>query len=258
MKLNKLNATYPEFTKYLLDQQKQTSSASSTPNNFLYYNSRTRSIEGVSMVSSFTLHKLSATKSLTLLTVSPQLAPTTITPTNNINFKPSSSLLLIPPPQPKIFYLPLPYSTSTLSTTSSIVSNNYFHQSKASLLPFFHQFIYTIKVNTNKDENLANKLNEPSIEASRMRASLVRSICSQLDMSPTSLRFNWIEMLQSNRFESKTNDDDQDDEKEEEEEEEEEGQEVTSSEDYYDNNTNSSTSSNVDDNEPEFITEYVR
>jgi hypothetical protein len=193
MKLNKLNATHLEFTKYLLDQQKQTlsSSASSAPNNFLYYNSRTRSIEGVSMVSSFTLHKLSATKSLTLLTVSPQLAPTTITPTNNIYFKPSSSLLLIPSPQPKIFYLPLPYSTSTLSTTSSIVSNQYLHQSKASLLPFFHQFIYTIKVmNNNADENLADRLNEPSIEASRMRASLVRSVCSQLDMSPTSLRFN--------------------------------------------------------------------
>ena len=81
MKLNKLNATYPEFTKYLLDQQKQTSASSayssSTPNKFLYYNSRTRSIEVVSMVSSFTLHKLSTTKSLTLLTVSPQLAPTT-------------------------------------------------------------------------------------------------------------------------------------------------------------------------------------
>ena len=242
MKLNKLNATYPEFTKYLLDQQKQSSSshASSAPNNFLYYNSRTRSIEGVSMVSSFTLHKVSATKSLTLLTVSPQLAPTATTP-NNINFKPSASLLS--PPQPKIFYLPLPYSTSTPST-SSLVSNPYLHQSKASLLPFFHQFIYTIKVmNNNADENLADRLNEPSIEASRMRASLVRSVCSQLDMSPTSLRFNWIEMLKSNRFES--NDDEQ---------------EVTSSEDYYDNNNTNSTSNDDDDddNEPEFITEHVR
>jgi len=250
MKLNKLNATYPEFTKYLLDQQKQTSTSSSssystsTPNNFLYYNSRTRSIEGVSMVSSFTLHKVSATKSLTLLTVSPQLAPTTTTTPNNINFKPSSSLLS--PPPPKIFYLPLPYSTSTPST-SSLASNQYLHQSKASLLPFFHQFIYTIKVNNNDDddddENLADKLNEPSIEASRMRASLVRSVCSQLDMSPTSLRFNWIEMLKSNRFESN---DDQDDE-----------EEVTSSEDY-DNNTKSNDDDDDDNNEPEFITEHVR
>jgi hypothetical protein len=211
MDVKKLNTTYPEFTKYLLDHHQTTSPIPLSPsnnNNFLYYNNRTRSIEGVSMLSSFTTLKFTTTKSIQLITVSPQVTP-------------------------KLFYLPssrsslTPFQSHSLSPTSS----------KTSLLPFFHQFIYTIKVvDDNEQNNFAQKLNEQTIEASRLRASLVRNICSQLDMSATSLRFNWIEKLEKSRFESS---------------EQEQEQMTTNDEtDYYNDENNIN-------NEPEFITESV-
>lgn len=213
MDVKKLNSNYPEFTKYLLDQHQTTSSPKppSTSNTFLYYNNKTRSIEGVSMLSSFTTFKLTTTKSMQLITVSPQVTP-------------------------KLFYLP-----SSRSSLQSHSSSSPSPSSKTSLLPFFHQFIYTIKVVDDNDEenNFAQKLNEQTIEASRLRASLVRNICTQLDMSATSLRFNWIEKLDTSRFESS------------EQEQEQTTTTTTINEtDYYNDENNIN-------NEPEFITESV-
>ena len=72
-----------------------------------------------------------------------------------------------------------------------------------------------------------------------MRASLVRNICTQLDMSATSLRFNWIEKLETSRFESS------------EQEQEQTTTTTTINEtDYYNDENNIN-------NEPEFITESV-
>ena len=227
MEVKKLNTTYPEFTKYLLDHQTSTpsssSSSSSSGNNFLYYNNKTRSIEGVSMLSSYTSLKVSATKSIKVITVSPQLTPSVFTS----HVKSST---------PKIFYLPSSPPQPSLTNPSQ-------SSSKSSLLPFFHQFIYTIKFvdNESDEKNFVQKLNEPTMEASRLRASLVRNICSQLDMSTTSLRFNWIEKLKSSRFESSSS--------------EEEEETTNNNMDYYDNDVNNVNYNN--ESEPEFITESV-
>lgn len=75
-----------------------------------------------------------------------------------------------------------------------------------SLIPLYHQFIYSIKIfnylpSENRVADLGSFLNEQTTEASRIRVHILKIIASQLNIPPTTLRINWIE-----KFNNETSD----------------------------------------------------
>ena len=201
----KLNDTYPDFAKYLYTQ---TTNLNSTLPNFLYFNNKTSSFEGVSMLTTYSILKLTSTHALKLLTFSPKLAPVAASEKRADNL----------------------YSY-TNSTRLGLAS------SKASLLPFFHQFIYTFKL-ANASHSV-DKLNEQSLEASRRRVNLLRSLARQLDMNTNGLRFNWIEELRDS-------DDDYD-----------ATESIVNESEYYEKEVETEEEEDDQSNEPEFIIDSI-
>lgn len=173
MDIRQLKEEYPELMDFLystpssdMTNESTESSESSTSDpptsTFIYYNSSTHMLEGISMQSTYSIFKLNPYKIFTLITTTS---------------------------------LPL-YTPNSLTPNRKILSH-----SSPSLIPLYHQFIYSIdifnylpsKQKVRKD--LAGLLNEQTIESSQLRVHILKAISSQLALSTISLRINWIEQL---------------------------------------------------------------
>ncbi len=127
---------------------------------FIYYNSSTQMLEGISMQSTYSIFKLNPYKIFTLIT-------TTSFP----------------------LYTPASSNRKILTHSS------------ASLIPLYHQFIYSINVFNYLPSleairaDLTVLLNEQTAQASKLRVHILKTIGHKLSLTPTSLRINWIEKL---------------------------------------------------------------
>ena len=154
--VNKLRNEHTELINFLANQSVnatvQQQPSKSKDKAFLYLNNSTRTLEGISMQSTYSVLKLNPYKIFTLITTTS-----------------------------------LPLTTTTTATVS-------IEAATTSLIPLYHQFIYTVKIfNYSGDQNLIDLLNEQSIESSKLRVHALRSIGNQLEIDPKSLRINWIE-----------------------------------------------------------------
>lgn len=158
--LTKTSETYNEITSNPSEAATLTTKRPLTTNSFLYYDATTQTLEGISMQSTYSIHKLNPYKIFTLITTSS-----------------------------------LPMYTPTTTTTRQILTHG-----SSSLIPLYHQFIYTINIfnylpSENNAKNLTHFLNEQSPEASIMRVYILKKISKQLNIKPDSLKINWIEKL---------------------------------------------------------------
>lgn len=104
-----------------------------------------------------------------------------------------------------------PYKIFTLITTTSFplytpsrkTSRKILTQGSTSLIPLYHQFIYSINLfnylpSVDRIKDLSNLLNEQTPHSSKIRVHILKAISQQLKIPPTSLRINWIEKLHKN------------------------------------------------------------
>lgn len=139
----------------------QTPPADSASNRFLYFNNETNSFEGVSMQSTYSTVSLTKGKTLALVTTSAEILPST---------------------------------TTTTTTTTKIID-----KMAKSILPLYPQFVYTIKFQHLAEQiDLVNLLNDQTIESSKLRLNLIKSLTSLLNLNQTDLKLNWIDKLTKN------------------------------------------------------------
>ena len=263
--MNKLNESHPDLAQYLIEHTSTKSkpttntiidASSSEPANFLYFNNSTKTFEGISLHSTQSVFKLSSNKLFKVVTQSSQLTNSLTDSSATTTKSPVSTQQQSAPSKTsklsKIVYVQSLFTTEKSSkvtktpkiepieTSTIATKTNY---SKANILPFFHQFIYTVKLlntaqTSDKSKSLVDLLNEQSVESSRIRVNLLRNVCRQLDLNPATLRFNWIEKLKSNfnSFAAQNTDNHEEDE-------------YTA---YYDSNYDEEASS-YDENEPELV-----
>ena len=173
-------------------------------NEFLYFNNQTNKFEGVSIQSTYSLLKLTPSINFTLITTSPEIAPLTTTPFLHSSKKlaSSSQIRTSNPNNLSIITTPITTKTTSTLTTTPIQINSDNNKVNKNVLPLYHQFIYTVKFSSQivfrENKTILDLLYEQNIESSKLRVGLMKCITDQLGLNLTSLRLNWIEIVNKN------------------------------------------------------------
>jgi hypothetical protein len=172
-------------------------------NEFLYFNNVTQKFEGISVQSTYSILRLTPSVNLTIITTTPEIVPLT----TEVRKTP-------PPPLPPKTSQAMRHSnplfqsrpTTPVLTTTKAIATSPILQAPRNFLPLYHQFIYTVKLPNQvlfvNNKNILDLLYEQNMASSRLRVSLMRAITEQLGFNLTSLRLNWIEIVNSKFIES--------------------------------------------------------
>jgi hypothetical protein len=205
----------PPITKTTVHLQRTTSIRSSqistttpeTANEFLFFNNVTKKFEGVSIQSTYSILRLTPSVNFTIITTTPEIVPLTTEVRKSPLPARTTPVSRLSNPLSRTTTTPIQQTTRPISSTTSPVV-----QASRNFLPLYHQFIYTVKLPNQaqfvNNKNILDLLYEQNVASSRLRVSLMRAVADQLGFNLSSLRLNWIEIVNSKLIESMNDEND--------------------------------------------------